>query len=417
MTKQAETSKNSEQDILEEQIKSRNLLDKDTNPKDAALDNFHVAHLKKYEQTFQKILKNSTGYLKTETSPFSSYTSYKADYSTTSSRVSNCGLIQKHKESAEFDIDEKNQVDFSFDRSSSGQDSSLDISLTSSVNSQFLESSSHLGLFSTSVTNITDFSQSTLMDSKKENIKISKKTYLGPSANFKVCEDGWVMKETIIRPLKKSSLEKGNSGWKKSKSRQRKSCTTLNALEFDNKFKNSMYPITLRYYLHLFNEKQKKIDQNINIPLLYNKTVSPNITSKSVTSQSSNDSENFCPKNSILNKEDASVSTQSSYNFEMIDKEIFADFISNRNISKNLDSKSSEYLECELTEIIDKIMAKKERSKSEYRRDAYFRKRSPSRSRSKFKNKTSNRISKSHDQKFSSQNSINSDLTGILKLT
>ncbi|RNA20284.1 Filamin/ABP280 repeat containing protein [Brachionus plicatilis] len=413
MTKQAETSNNSEHEQIEEQIKCRNLLDKDTNSNDNVLDFFHIKQLDNDEQNFQKSIKNST-----ESGAFSSNTSYKADYSTTSSRISNCSQTGKHKQSAELNSIEKKQAEFKYDQSwsSSDQESSLlDISFSSSVSSQLLESSSHLEPFSTSVTNITDFSESTFMEPKKDQIKISQKTYLGPGANLKAVEDGWIMRETVIKSVKKNNLQKGTSCEKRSKSRQRQGCSTL-----DNKFKYSIYPVTLRYYLHLYNEKQKKIDQKKNIPLLYNKTMSPSVSSKSSSSNSSSYSVDLATKKKIKNKEYELNTSDSSFDFEMINKTnatLGALVSSETNKLKNKNSKSTADLEFELTQIIDKIISRKERSKSEYRRDARGKDSSQSRCRSRHKIKSNNRASKSYDQKFSSRNLGDSSENSLVDTT
>lgn len=404
MTKQAETRKISEQDQIVEQNKSRNLMDKKINLKDNVLDIFQVENLDKNEKTIQQNLKNSIAFIKKETSPFSSNTSYKIDYSTTSSQVSNwIESTLKNKDTLEFNKINKNEIDISNYQSqtSSFQESSLlDISFSSSIDSESNQSTSQLTPFSESVTNITDFSESAFMEPKTDQIKIEKKTYLGPNLGSKVFENGWIMKETIVRSLKKHDFEKELLNRQKSKSIQRQSNSNISIEDFRDRFKYSIYPITLRYYLHLYKEKQKKIDQNKNTLLLYNKTLSTNFKSKSTPNNSSCNSENLSTKTSFFDKNIPSISTN-SFNFRAFNKEYVQANSGKKN--RNKISKSTDDLDCELTEIIDKIISKKERSKSEYRRNVCL-----SKNCLNYKKNSNNRNSKSCDRKISSQNSFDS---------
>lgn len=410
MTKQAETTKISEQDqIVDEQNKTRNLMDKKINLKDNVLDILQAENLDNNEKIIQKNFKNSISFIKKETSPLSSNTSYRVDYSTTSSQVSNwIESTSRNKDTLEFFIKGNNEIDLSNYQSqtSSFQESSLlDISFTSSINSESNKSASKITPFSASVTNITDFSESAFMEPKTDQIKIRKKTYFCPSYNNKVLEDGWIMKETIVRSLKKNNLEKGNFYRQKSKSAQRQSDFNISSADFENTFKNSIYPISLRYYLHLHNEKQKKIDQNINTTLLYNKTLSNNFNSKSTSSNSFCDSENMSPKASTFDKKNSPLST--NYNFEVFNKikasSCKENVLNTRKKFGNKISKSTEDLECELTGIIEKIISIKERSKSEYRRQTCL-----SKNCFNYESISKNRTSKSCDRKIPSQNTINS---------
>ncbi|CAF0722239.1 unnamed protein product [Brachionus calyciflorus] len=275
MTKQAEILPNSIQETFRNQIKKRDLIDK-------KIENSNLTkELDKIEAYLDLMLNESKSrnLLKdiSSSSPFSSKTSYiNIDYSPTSSsaHTSRFSVFNNSKKAAsESNLVETSNLKFcSISSLSPDQKSSLlDISFSSSNNSQLFESMLDTkkklkSNSNTSVTFISDYSDNSFMHPNKKRQD--------------VYENGWIMKETIVKASNRLGLMKGSCPRKNNKK------NSLSTLSFDSpddeSFKKEfIYPISLRYYHHLYELKHKKTQ-----PVLYKKIIGNN---RSKSSSHSND--------------------------------------------------------------------------------------------------------------------------------
>lgn len=135
--------------------------------------------------------------------------------------------------------------------------------------SSYTPSRSMSSKFSSSVTNISDCSNFTLIEANKND------------AQMGLEETGWKMRETIIKPSLKSHLTKGSCPTRTistSSSSSFSSTLSDESVKLKPFQKKNLKSVALSYYHHLFNVKQKKQNskKNNNLQPLYNKTLVKN---------------------------------------------------------------------------------------------------------------------------------------------